>query len=614
MVGSGIWALRRPGLAHALSVNRPSRSDVVEGAIHVLVAFLAFCLGAGALAILRRRRGLDARVSEIMGELSRRLTPLLALPFIAALRTPGIERDRPNLTLVFAAVAAVLCARGAYAWIRPHEESASSASLHEAAARYGTAAAVAALWAGYAFLFSRLAITNHHALHTRTFDLGFYDNIFYQTIHGRPLGCSLLMGGNHTSGHFDPILVLLSPLYLLHPRAELLLVLQSVWLGAGTVPVYLIARRALASRWAGLSFAIVYALYPALHGANLYDFHSLALVGPLLLWALFLLEVGAWRAYFAVAFLALLCREDVPLLLGFVGIAALAGGKRRAGWVTITMSAGYYLIVRGWIMPSGAFFNDGYGSYGYAYLYEGLIPHNRGAVDVALSLLTNPAFVVGLVLTEAKIRYVLLLLLPLAFLPLLARPGRVMLLFGASYCLLASHFAIFSVHFHYGSVVFPIAFALAPEGLRQVAEGRLVRAFGLNPYRLRGAVVTACLAAGVLVSWKFGALADNASFRLATGPVARTLSEAERETYAWVEATSARIPKDATLGVTNRLGPHVSNRKAVTLYPRGLLTEYVFLDAADLRPDDLERHRALVAGGDLVPIAERGEMALYRRR
>ena len=44
----------------------------------------------------------------------------------------------------------------------------------------------------------------------------------------------------------------------------------------------------------------------------------------------------------------------------------------------------------------------------------------------ALTFLTNPAFVVQLVLSEAKIRYVLLLLLPLGFLPLLAKPGRVM--------------------------------------------------------------------------------------------------------------------------------------------------------------------------------------------
>jgi uncharacterized membrane protein len=621
MVGSGVWALRRPGLVQRLAVNRPSPGEALEGALHALAALVAFCVGAALLARSRRSGGRGAGLLEAMDELGPRLAPLLALPFVAALRLPGIERDRPDLTLFFITATAALCARGAHAWTAregPEEATSSRSALRRgAAARYAAAAAVAALWAGYALTFSRLAIENHHALRTRTFDLGFYDNIFYQTIHGRPLGCSLLLGGHHTSGHFDPILVLLSPLYLLHPRAELLLVLQSVWLGAGTVPVYLIARRALESRWAGLAFAIIYALYPALHGANLYDFHSLALVGPLLLWALYLLEVGAYRAYFAVLSLALLCREDVPLLLGFVGLYALVDGRprlARVGWATVAVSAGYFLIVRGWLMPSSQFFNGGIQSYGYAYLYEGLIPNNRGVADLALSFVTNPAFVVGLVLSAAKVRYVLLLMLPLAFLPLLARPGRVMLLFGGLYCLLASHFALFSIHFHYASVVFPIAFALAPAGLSQVSEGPLARALGLDPRRLRRAAVVACLALGALESWKFGAMVDNDSFRLATGPIARTLSETERDAFAWVEAATAQIPPEATLGVTNRLGPHASNRRAVTLYPRGPLPEYVLLDTTDLRADERARHEDLLARGALIPITEHGAMALLRRR
>jgi uncharacterized membrane protein len=189
-----------------------------------------------------------------------------------------------------------------------------------------------------------------------------------------------------------------------------------------------------------------------------------------------------------------------------------------------------------------------------------------------------------------------------------------MLIFGGLYCLLSTHFAIYSVHFHYASMVFPVAFAIAPEGLRQVAEGRLARAFGLDARRLSRASVAACLVAGALVSWKFGAIVENESFRLATGPVARTLSEDERETIAWVQATAAQIPKEATLGVTNRLGPHASNRSAVTLYPRGPITEYVLVDEEDLKPAELDRHRALVAGGELVPVSQHGGMALLRRR
>ena len=39
--------------------------------------------------------------------------------------------------------------------------------------------------------------------------LGYYDNIFFQSIHGKPLGCSMIKSGYHGSAHFDPLLVLL---------------------------------------------------------------------------------------------------------------------------------------------------------------------------------------------------------------------------------------------------------------------------------------------------------------------------------------------------------------------------------------------------------------------
>jgi hypothetical protein len=58
----------------------------------------------------------------------------------------------------------------------------------------------------------------------------------------------------------------------------------------------------------------------------------------------------------------------------------------------------------------------------------------------------------------------------------------------------------------------------------------------------------------------------------------------------------------------------VSNRRAVTAYPLGPLAEYLFVDVADLSPDQRARHEALLARGDYAPVAERGGMTLLRRR
>jgi len=180
------------------------------------------------------------------------------------------------------------------------EEGGRWRKLLEKAAPFIAALVVAGIWLGYSYFFSRLAITQHQAFGTRTIDLGYYDNIFYQSIHGRPLACSLLRSGTHASAHFDPILVVMSPLYLIYPRAELLLSLQSVWLGSGAIPAYLLGKHHLDSRQAGIIMAIVYALYPALHGANMYEFHSLSLIAMPMLWVLYFLEKKNKLGYFVM--------------------------------------------------------------------------------------------------------------------------------------------------------------------------------------------------------------------------------------------------------------------------------------------------------------------------
>ena len=102
------------------------------------------------------------------------------------------------------------------------------------------------------------------------------------------------------SAHFDPILLLLAPAYLIAPNAETLLIIQSVWLASGAIPLFLLASRVIRSSWVALVIAGAYLLHPALHGINMYEFHSLALVVPLLFWVVYLLErqriVGYWVA------------------------------------------------------------------------------------------------------------------------------------------------------------------------------------------------------------------------------------------------------------------------------------------------------------------------------
>ena len=59
-----------------------------------------------------------------------------------------------------------------------------------------------------------------------------------------------------------------------------LLVLQSVAIALGAIPAFLVARDHLASDVAGLAYAALWLLAPAVQGANLADFHTVALAAP----------------------------------------------------------------------------------------------------------------------------------------------------------------------------------------------------------------------------------------------------------------------------------------------------------------------------------------------
>jgi len=614
-VGVVGWMAR---LLKVLGLDRLPHADSLGIVWSVVVSLLTIGLVHLVVNIVVRRRTGAWRVTEIGGELKRRLFPLIALPVLPMLTLAKIEQDSPKETFFYIVLFAAAIGAGVYGWSKPAEEAeiaVDKMAARQRRHRVFAALAVAAIWATYGIFFSRLSIVNHHALNTRTIDLGYYDNIFYQSIHGRPLGCSLIRAGYHGSAHFDPILVLLSPLYLLYPRAEMLLVLQAVWLGAGVVPVYLIAENKLGRRAPAVVLAAMYALYPALHGANMYEFHSLSLLSSILLWLIYFLEKGNRRAYYLVLIPALLCREDVALILCFISVYAILSrrpGAARLGWTTIGVSLLYFVVVKKFFMTSADIFMSGKDSLSFAYYYEDLIPNKNGVAGIVISAATNPLFVIKTMVAEAKIVYLLTLFVPLCFLPFLAKTSRIMLGYGLLFTLLATRTAVFSPAFQYSATLIPFAFALTPIALRQMEDSSLPVQLGLDGRRLANALLGAALASSLLVSWKFGGFLENQAFRGGFSRVARGLTPAEKQTYAWVDETVALIPAGASVGTTNKLGCHVSNRKDAVFYPGHGPVDYVFLDETEIKGADLDQHNKAVQTGKLVQIARRDKMALFK--
>jgi uncharacterized membrane protein len=207
--------------------------------------------------------------------------------------------------------------------------------------------------------FSWLSLQRHNSFSTNALDLGYIDQVVWNILHGRFLYSTIRVGMSDYSityppaaYHFQPILVLLSLLYLIYSRPETLLVLQSIILGLGALPVFWLARDRLDSGLGGLTFALSYLLLPAIGWASLTGFHSLSLVATFLLFAFYFLQKRSYLGFSVFALLALATREDASLFVAMMGLYALIVQKERkiSIW-TVVISVGWFLLTSLLIIP-----------------------------------------------------------------------------------------------------------------------------------------------------------------------------------------------------------------------------------------------------------------------
>src|SRR5712692_7934709 len=101
----------------------------------------------------------------------------------------------------------------------------------------------------YAVVFGSLALVRHWALHSTALDLGVFDQVLWNTVHGRFMESTLSLERcdphSFFLDHFSPALLVIVPFYAIVPRPETLIFVQTVALALGTWPIYLLARRVL---------------------------------------------------------------------------------------------------------------------------------------------------------------------------------------------------------------------------------------------------------------------------------------------------------------------------------------------------------------------------------
>jgi uncharacterized membrane protein len=389
------------------------------------------------------------------------------------------------------------------------------------------------------------------------FDLGNYDTMFFNMLHGHPFRCPAVLpkGGSWSmfSNHAELSMFALLPLYALHPGAETLLVLQSAALASGAIPVYRFAARRL-PRPAALVLALAYLLFPPMHQANFYDIHFQSFAVAFTLWAIDMLD-GRRPVLFTFFFvLALGCREDVPIGFVVLGLYMLLVGRRTRAAVVITIVAiVYFIVIKFVVMPH-------FGSWWFSDLYKELYPageNNYGGV--VKTLLTNPVFAVKTLITTDKIVFLLLVLAPLAFLPIRGRLVWMSLLPAVPFTVLTTAYGpTVSIAFQYVLLFVPFEFPAAALALERIGTSAHGRA------RLAG-TLGAVIVATFFTTRIWGAIPPGDKFRggfhdLKGMQDLRPLSAAEKQKGRDLAELAALIPKKASVAASDYEHPHVSAR------------------------------------------------------
>jgi uncharacterized membrane protein len=434
-----------------------------------------------------------------------------------------------------------------------------------------------AMAAGWAVTFGYLSLVRHLSGGSHAEDLGFTDQVLWNSLHGHLFHMSIYAGAaswnteldlssmprpdSLLAFHFEPMLLGLLPLYGLG-GINLLLALQALGVALGAVPAFRIGTHVSGSRLAGLAVATAYLLSPLGQWAVLADFHTSVLAAPLLVFVVERFVVARNELHaFALAAVAVTAREDVAAVVAVLGLSLLLHrGTRRLG-TALTVLGGVSTAV----------------ALAVIHTYSG------GVSPFEVRYGPSLADPMAALARSGVIGYLGTLLLSGAWLGVFAPWALLPALPSLALNALSSSPWMASGQAHYSALVLPFVTVGACFALARLRHW---------PGVLRGASLA--LFASSLVSY---ALAGS-------GPLAANYAPATVTEHAMTAASlAASLPSDAAVSASSSLVPRVSERARAYVFPAVLDADYVFLDlhsspAPTSAGDVYLRTQALLASGE----------------
>jgi uncharacterized membrane protein len=442
------------------------------------------------------------------------------------------------------------------------------------------------------------------------FDLALHEQIIWNTAHGRWFASSALANTTiHLGRDVIGLELILAPAYGLVPDTRTLLVLQTLAIAAGALPLYALARRRLGALSA-LCLAAAYLAYKPLHFLNLYEFQARAFALAPLLGMFWFADTGRFRPFLICITLVLCTRSDMALVVTMFGVYAfLSKQPKHFGVAPLLLGLSWFALAVLVVIPH---FNAG-GPMPYLEWYDNL---GRTPWDALVTILTRPSDVLETVLAREKLLLLGSVFGLVGFLPLLRPDVLVVGLPTLAMCLLSDREILSSIRKQYPAALYPIAFVATVLAIEWLAHRRFLARFRAGAPAALAAAVLAC---NVVTQW------------ISPPTTWRWLTHWERPAFATaVDRLVARIPPDATVAVSSRVAPLLARREGLYLFPpqsqgfysdQGLLrADLVLYETPPAGSEDpwrslLEQDPWVLVGvGHYEPKEYRYYYRLYRRR
>lgn len=197
------------------------------------------------------------------------------------------------------------------------------------------------------------------------------------------------------------------------PATELFTVVQALAIAATIIPLWRLARdRADLRAGAAMVVVLAYALAPTLHRASLSPFHPELIALPALLWAYLQAYKRSWVGYWLLVLLALACRADLGLTVFALGLLVANQHDRRQGFATAAVGI-VWLTVGGMLaepeLPSSTLTPAGE-----------FVARSVGPLAIVPEILADPLDALRALLAEPSVQFLVVVLAPLLFLPLVS--------------------------------------------------------------------------------------------------------------------------------------------------------------------------------------------------